>query len=422
MFNKINLSKLFILITAIFVITFGLNIYAQETIKVGILHSLTGPNAPGGQNNLDGCLLAIDIVNGEFPHLPFPLAKTAGLPNLNGAKIEPIIGNTQGEPEFGSAEAERLIMAGVSAIQGAQLSGVTKTGSIVAERNRTPWITACSTSPELTERGFKYFFRTTPTDVTFAENFIIFLKDLNREKNLNIKTIGYVSANTEWGVGTGAALARSAKNHGFDLIVDIKWPDGTADLDSEILTLKRENPDVLFAAVLDSDTLLFTKTAKKLDYNPPALIGFGGGFGTSIDEIPGDNEHYMNRDVFSLDLIDQIPFLKEANDLFKERYNREFNGDSIRSFTTMFVLADAINRAGSGDREAIRQALSETNIAADQLVVTWEGVKFDEKGQNELGRGIVRQIIDGSYKTIWPFDVATIELVYPMATWSEKLK
>ena len=175
MFIKKNINLIGILLLTIFLIGFGTSVYAQETVKIGILHSLTGPNAPGGQNNLDGCLFAIDIINGVFPDLPFDLAKTAGLPNLNGAKIEAVIGNTQGEPEFGSAEAERLIMAGVSAIQGAQLSGVTKTGSIVAERNRTPWITACSTAPDLTERGFRYFFRTTPTDETFAENFMIFL-------------------------------------------------------------------------------------------------------------------------------------------------------------------------------------------------------------------------------------------------------
>jgi len=421
MFLRKNTTLATILLLSILIISFGTNISAQETVKVGILHSLTGPNAPGGQNNLDGCLFAIDIINGEYPDLALDLAQTAGLPNLNGAKIEAIVGNTQGEPEFGAAEAERLItLSGVCAIQGAQLSGVTKTASIVAERSRTPYITACSTSPDLTERGFKYFFRTTPTDATFAENFMVFLKDLNEQKNANIETIGYISANNEWGVGTGRAVAEAAERHGFSLVVDIKWPDGTADLESEVLTLKRENPDVLFAAILDADILLFTGTAKNLDYNPPAFIGFGGGFYTSIDSLAGDNEHYMTRDVFSLDLLNQIPLLNKVNQMFKESYDREFNGDSIRSFTAMMTLGDAINRAGSSDKEAIREALAETNIPADQLIVTWEGVKFDEKGQNMLGRGIARQMLDGEYKTVWPFDVATAEIVFPMTRWSEK--
>ncbi len=423
MFSRKNKILLTILSFLALIISLVMSISAQETVKVGIIHTLTGPDAPIGQSNLDGNLLAIDIVNGEFPELAFDLAPKAGLPNLNGAKIEAVIGNAQGEPEFGAAEAERLIQQGVCAIVGAQQSGITKAGSIVAERNRTPWITGCSTSPDLTERGFRYFFRVTPTDSMFAENMMVFLTDINKKYNMNIETIAYISANSEWGLGTGAAVEKSAEKYGFKLIQNINWPVGTTDLDSEVLTLKRGNPDVVLAAILDADIMLFTKTAKNLDYNPPAFIGFGGGFFSSIDNL-GDhnNEHFITRDVFSLDLVDIIPMLNKVNQLFKERYNREFSGDSIRSFTAMMCLCDAINRAGSTDREAIREALVETNIPADQLIVTWDGIKFDEKGQNILGKGIMRQIIGGIYRTVWPFEVASADVVYPMATWDEKGK
>lgn len=421
MFLRKDTTLLTILLLSILIISFTTSISAQETVKVGIIHALTGPNAIMGKNNLDGCMLAIEIINGEFPDLAFGLAPTAGLPNLNGAKIEPIVANSQGEPEFGAAEAERLItLSGVVAIQGAQISGVTKTASRVAERYQTPFITACSTAPDLTERGFKYFFRTSPTDAIFAENFVTFLEDMNSEKNANIKTIGYVSANSEWGVGTGAAVVKAAESHGFSVVSDIKWPEATADLDSEVLILKRDQPDFLLSAILASDFLLFAATAKKLDYNPPGFAGFGGGFYTSMDELGEDGEYFMTRDVFSLDLLEQIPLLYKVNQMFKERYGRDFNGDSIRSFTTMMALGDAINRAGSTDKEAIRKALTETNIPADQLIVTWEGIKFDEKGQNILGQGVIRQMLNGEYKVIWPFGIATAEIVFPMPKWSEK--
>jgi len=421
MFLRKNKILFTILLFSVLIINLAIGISAQETVKVGILHALTGPQAPAGLNNADGCLFAIDIINGEYPDIAMELAQTAGLPNLNGAKIEAILANTQGEPEFGAAEAERLItISGVCAIQGAQHSGITKTASIVAERYQTPFITATSTSPALTERGFKYLFRTTPNDKTFAENFMELLKDMNEIKGINIKKIGYISANSEWGVGTGEALAKTAEENGFDMVVQLKWPDGTADLDSEVLTLKRENPDVLFAALTDPDIVLFTDTAKKLDYTPSAFIGFGGGFFTNIGAIGEDSEYYMTRDVFSTDLIEQIPLLGKVTQIFKEKYGKTFDGDSIRSFTAMMVLGDAINRAGSTDKEAIRQALSETDIPADQLIVTWEGVKFDEKGQNILGKGIVRQMLKQEYKTVWPFDVAAEEIVYPMPTWTER--
>ena len=158
MFFKKNKTLLTVLLSLILLLNLGISISAQENVKVGILHALTGPHAPAGLNNADGCLFAIEIINGEYPDIAMDLAQTAGLPNLGGAKIEPILANTQGEPEFGAAEAERLItISRVVAIQGAQHSGITKTASIVAERYQIPFITGTSTSPVLTERGLNIF-------------------------------------------------------------------------------------------------------------------------------------------------------------------------------------------------------------------------------------------------------------------------
>ena len=84
------------------------------------------------------------------------------------------------------------------------------------------------------------------------------------------------------------------------------------------------------------------------------------------------------------------------------------------------VMADAINRAGSTDPDAIRKALSETNIPGNKLIMPWKGVKFDAKGQNTLGQGILVQIIGGKYVTVWPFDLAAHDIVWPMPKWDQR--
>jgi len=87
----------------------------------------------------------------------------------------------------------------------------------------------------------------------------------------------------------------------------------------------------------------------------------------------------------------------------------------------MLVLADAINRAKSLDPEAIRQALLATNIPGEQTIMPWQGVKFDEKThQNIYAQGVNLQIIGGQYYTVWPFDLATREIVWPMPKWSQR--
>ena len=83
-------------------------------------------------------------------------------------------------------------------------------------------------------------------------------------------------------------------------------------------------------------------------------------------------------------------------------------------------MADAINRAGSTEPEAIRKALAATDIPAGKLIMPWKGVKFDETGQNVFGAGILVQIIDGKYHTVWPFNVAAREIVWPMPTWDQR--
>jgi branched-chain amino acid transport system substrate-binding protein len=127
-----------------------------------------------------------------------------------------------------------------------------------------------------------------------------------------------------------------------------------------------------------------------------------------------------SRTEFSLDLAKHKPMLTEINELFKKRSGRDFSGTSARAFVGFFVLADAINRAGSTKPEAIREALIKTNMPAEQLITPWRGVKFDETGQNILVDAIVIQYQGGKPSTIWPFNLATKEMIYPIPKWSER--
>ncbi len=96
------------------------------------------------------------------------------------------------------------------------------------------------------------------------------------------------------------------------------------------------------------------------------------------------------------------------------------NGNSARTFTGTLVLADAINRAGSTKPDAIRKALQETNIPGDQLIVPWDGIKFDQTGQNILGKGITVQVLNGKYTTVWPFKLAAKDVVVPFPAWNKR--
>jgi branched-chain amino acid transport system substrate-binding protein len=98
------------------------------------------------------------------------------------------------------AEAERLItQEKVVAIMGCYNSAVTATASQAAERYGIPFLNDSSTSPGLTDRGFKWFFRTTPHDDMFSENFFIFLNDLKKKKKIAVGSIALLYENTLFG-------------------------------------------------------------------------------------------------------------------------------------------------------------------------------------------------------------------------------
>jgi branched-chain amino acid transport system substrate-binding protein len=106
------------------------------------------------------------------------------------------------------------------------------------------------------------------------------------------------------------------------------------------------------------------------------------------------------------------PSISAVNALYKARNNKDLNDNTSREATALFVLADAINRAGSAKPEDIRTALVATNIAGAQTIMPWKGVKFDETGQNILCNPVIQQVFAGTYKTIWPFDLAAADAVW----------
>ena len=96
-------------------------------------------------------------------------------------------------------------------------------------------------------------------------------------------------------------------------------------------------------------------------------------------------------------------------------------GNSARVFTALITLADAINRAQSLEARKIRDALLGTEIKGEQVIMPWDGVKFDpQTGQNILGRGIIVQVQEGQYRTVWPWDPSSRTVTWPMPSWSER--
>ena len=397
---------------------------AQPEVKIGVIYPLTGAAASSGAEMKNALELAADIINNGAKGIPdLPFSAGGGLPGLKGAKIKLVFADHQGNPQTGASEAERLIsQEKVAAIVGAYFSNVTATASQVAERYKVPFLNPESSSASLTQRGFKWFFRTTAHDDLFVRNFFEFMKELEAKRGIKVGPIATFNENTLWGTETTKLEAELAPAGGFNLVKQITYPAKSTQLTSEVQTLKSAAPKVVMQSSYLGDALLSMKTYKELGFTPDMILANDAGFSDTefIKTLGKDADYVISREAWALDLANKNPLIKQVNDLFRNRYKTDFTGNSARTFTGLMVMADAINRAGSTDPEAIRKALVATDIPANKLIMPWKGVKFDATGQNIYGSGILVQIVDGQYHTVWPFNVATRELVWPMPAWDRR--
>jgi branched-chain amino acid transport system substrate-binding protein len=171
-----------------------------------------------------------------------------------------------------------------------------------------------------------------------------------------------------------------------------------------------------------TDAILFVKTTKEVDYNPRMIMAQNAGHISSdfVQAVGKEAEGTMTRAPFSTDLIEKRPVAKAVNEHYRKRAGKDLYDFPARAFTGLTTLLDALNRAGATDPESVRKALVATNIPGDQLIMTWENVRFDETGQNTGVRGIILQMQGGKYHTVYPFDAATREVLYPIPRWSAR--
>ncbi len=398
--------------------------HAQQEVKVGVIYPLSGPVAQVGIDAVAAVKTVLEIVN-DGADLPLPLAKGKGLPGLGGAKVTIVVSDHQGKPEVGLSEAERLIsQEKVHALFGAYFSSVTGAASQAAERAGVPFLNAESSSPALTRRGLKYFFRTSPTDETFSELMFDFMKDYGAKSGKKFQSVSIFHEDTAFGSDSAKVQEKLAKDNGLKVLEKITYKAQTTSLSSEVQRLKAANADVLLPSSYTSDTFLLLRTAKELDYNPRWIVAQNAGFTdpTFIKTMGKDAEGSITRSPYNSDLAGRIPLLSKINTIFKKHSNgRDLSDVPARVFTGFMTLLQAVNRAGSTDPEKIRAALVATDIPPDQLIVPYKGVKFDAQGQNSLVRPILMQVQKGKYCTIYPFELASCE-VMATPTWAEKAK
>lgn len=370
-----------------------------KTVKVGVLHPVTGALAYSGQQCREGALMAIEDIN-----------KRGGIKSMGGARIEALLGDAQSTPQAGTAEVEKMNEAGVSAILGAYASAICLATTQAAAKYNLPHVVDIGVADQIVERGLKNTFRFGPGYRKCAEIAVANLHVLNTAAGKPAKTVMIIHEESLFGTGTANLLARELPGYGYEVKEVIKHANPTRDFNNIVLRMKALNPDIVIPANYYNEYALLVRTMQQQKVTPKAIYSVLGGAASSykfVKEFPDaangiiDCNHWFNpKDKRSAELRKRV----EAKNLF-------YTYEIFNTYTTMMMLADAIERARSADRAAITSAL-EASTFSDHFM-PYGPTKF-VNGQNTGAQPLMTQVLKNDIKVIVPRDYREIDPVFPL--------
>jgi branched-chain amino acid transport system substrate-binding protein len=381
-----------------------------DTVRIGTIFPLSGPNALNGQDTFDGVDIAREMINEKG--------------GINGNKVEYIVADAP-DSNAATQEADRLItQEKVEAIIGTQSSSFSYAASAVAERKKVFYWEVEGISDDITNRGFKYIFRPTFCAEYMAKQMIGFVNDVVATKmGKDIKDLRIALVQEDGGFGTSTAnnLRKYAKEYGISFVVDLSYSAKSAELNSLVIKLKSKNPDVLLAVSYVNDAILLTKTSLELGFEPKVTIGTTAGHGT-LDFINALGEKAEG--IFAAGIPNAVnpdkikPEQKELyNELvrrYKEKRGKEPSVNVINGFNGAYIFfTEVLPNAKEMKADAIKKAALEVSLNEGDTILGY-GVKFagpDESnaGQNVRSFAAVMQWQGKKLYTVYPNIIAIKE-------------
>jgi branched-chain amino acid transport system substrate-binding protein len=376
----------------------------QQTAKIGFLLPLTGQFAESGNSIKIAVEMAVDEINAA-----------GGLAGLGGARIVPIFANSTNVDEA-NTETNRLIAnEGVIAIIGAYSSGATISSTVIAERAKVPYIVPNALADEITERGLGYVFKTVPNFSQYAINGAQMAKDLSAKAGIALKNVALVRENNFFGNVVGREFAKHLPAAGLAVVRDNVFPSNPTSFEDIIVRLKSDAPDVVFAAGEPSSITLLFQQLRELRYWPKlGWIGVGGGY---TNPVTHENLGKLANGLIVLnDWFPQInrPGAAEVNERYRKRAGKDMLGNANTTYASVFILADAINRARSAQGPALRDALRKTDLKGGVPGFMYERVWFDDKGMMPGSILVGAQVHNGRARVIWPEGYKVHDPVWPV--------
>ncbi len=348
----------------------------SDVIKVGVFEPLTGANAAGGELEVEGVELAHKL-----------------RPEVLGKKVELVIADNKSDKAEATTAAARLIEKDdVVALLGSWGSSLSIAAGDVVKTNEVPAVGISCTNPQVT-LGNDYYFR-----VCFLDPFQGVVMANYAYKNLDAKKVAIVQeVSNDYSVGLAKFFVDSFVELTGDkdaVVATGNYNTGDQDFNGILTNIKAANPDVIFAPGNYTESALVIRQARALGITVP-IIGGDTWETNEFISVGGDD---VEGAVMSTFFDDTNPLTQEGVDFVKEYKAAYPDRENVAAVTALGydsynLLLDAIERAGSVDTNAIRDAIAETV----DFVGATGSITIDENGDAEKTEAIIKVVKDGKF-------------------------
>ena len=381
---------------------------APKDVKVAVVVPLSGPWARNGELHVKGAQAAIDDINAA-----------GGVKALGGAKLRLVTVDAGESVEKARAAAQRLMADEPDLVgaTGAFLSSFTLAVTEITERAKLPFLTL-SYSDQITNRGFKYVFQTSPTASQQAADALpILLKLSQQATDKKATSVGVVMDNTASPVSFTKDMRESGfAKEGLKLTVDEIYTPPMIDATSVVQKLRNQRPNFAFMLttnVPDSKLILEKMSEMRIGKGVVPVVTNGGALGAP------EMLKVMNKETLEGVMVVIANWPGKGQEGMVENFKKKFNEpwmtqDSISSYGDMWILKDAMEKAKSADRVKVADAIRAMDTTEGAAKYFPGGrIKFDDKGRRVGAETVILQWRNGEPKPVYPASLATTAPLWP---------
>jgi len=378
---------------------------AEDVITLGAAVSLTGKYTTEGEHTRRGYDLTVDMIN------------KAGGVNVGDKtyQIEVKYYDDESTAARGAELAERLILQdGVEFMLGPYSSGMTKAIAPVTEQHQVPMVEGNGASRSLFTNGWRYIFATLTTSEQYLASAISLAAETAESKlgkQPGEVTVALAFENDPFSQDVRAGVIDDVHKHGMQIVIDDQLPRELNDMAPILTKVKALRPDILIVSGHAKGAATVIRQVDEMRVHVPILAITHCDSADIINKFGGAAEYTLCATQWAPTMSYSDDLFGSAADfarLYEEAYGYEPPYQAAESAAAVMVFADAFERAGTLDKEAVRDAIAETDIQT-----FFGGIKFDETGKNIAKPMALYQVLDGAFKIVAPTAFAETAAVIP---------